>query len=86
MLDSKHMIIINEDGQETEVNILLTFDSPDGKKKFVLISDPEDPEENVYAFQYNDEGGLEEVNDPEDFSMCEEVLSAFMDEENTDEA
>ena len=67
MLDSKHMIIINEDGQETEVNILLTFDSPDGKKKFVLISDPEDPEENVYAFQYNDEGGLEEVSDPEDF-------------------
>ncbi|MBQ7991884.1 MAG: DUF1292 domain-containing protein [Solobacterium sp.] len=86
MLDSKHMIVVNEDGQETEVDILLTFDSPDGTKKFVLISDPKDPEENVYAFLYNDEGGMEEVTDPDDFKMCQEVLSAFMDEEDADEA
>jgi uncharacterized protein YrzB (UPF0473 family) len=80
------MIVVNEDGQETEVDILLTFDSPDGKRKFVLISDPQDPDENVYAFLYNDEGGMEEVTDPDDFAMCQEVLSAFIDEEDADEA
>ena len=86
MLDSKHMIVVNEECQEKEVDILLTFDSPDGTKKFVLITDPDDPEENVYAFLYDEEGGMEEVSDPQDFKMCQEVLSAFMDEEEADEA
>ncbi|MDO4414752.1 MAG: DUF1292 domain-containing protein [Erysipelotrichaceae bacterium] len=86
MLDSKHMVIVNQDGEETEVEVLLTFDSPDGTKQFVLISDPNDEEENVYAFIYTDDGEMEEVTDPEDFRMCEEVYSAFTDEESLDEA
>lgn len=85
MLDSKHMIVVNADGQETEVEVILTFDSPDGKKQFVLISDPSDPEENVYAFTYTDSGEMEEVTDPDELNMCEEVLSAFSDEDSDDE-
>ncbi len=81
MLDSNKMTIINDDGQETEVDILLTFDSPDGKRRFVLIADPEDPEESVYPFLYTEDGQLEEVTDPEDFRMCEEVLSAFSEDD-----
>ncbi len=85
MIDAKHMTIVNADGQEIEVEIILTFDSPDGKKQFVLISDPSDEEENVYAFTYTDDGEMEEVTDPEEFRMCEEVYSAFSDQEGDDE-
>ena len=77
MLDSKHMIVINADGEETEVDILLTFDSPYDDRKFVLIQDPKDPDENVFAFIYSDDGEMEEVTDEEDMAMCREVLSAF---------
>ena len=76
MLDEKHMVIVNEEGEEIEVEIILTFENPEGTKNFVLIADPDDPD-TVYPFLYTDEGDLEEVTDPDDFAMCEEVYSAF---------
>lgn len=85
MIDQKHMVIVNEDGQEIEVEIILTFASPDGKKQFVLIADPEDSS-TVYPFQYNDDGEMEEVTDPDDFNMCQEVCGAYFAEETEDDA
>lgn len=84
MLDSKHMVIVTEDGEEIEVEIVLTFSTPDTNKQFVLIADPED-EDAVLPFIYTDNGELEEVSDPDELRMCEEVLGAFDAEETDDD-
>ncbi len=84
MLDANHMVIVNEDGEEIEVEVLLTFEPDDSNKRFVLIVDPEN-EDNVFPFIYNENGELEEVSDPDEMRMCEEVLNTFMAEETDDD-
>ena len=78
------MTITDESGQEKEVEILLTFESDEGRK-FVLFTDPSDTLGRVYAYTYNDDGEMDEVTDENDWQMCEEVLGAFMDEVDDNE-
>ena len=85
MLDANHMVIVNEDGEEIEVEVLLTFEPDDSNKRFVLIVDPEN-EDNVFPFIYTENGELEEVSDPEELDMCAEVLNTFYAEETGDES
>lgn len=80
---SNTMTITDENGVEREVEIVLTFDDPNGKS-FVLFTDPEDAEGNVFAYTYSEDGDLDEVSE-EEWDMCQEVLGAFLDEENEDE-
>ena len=75
------MTIVNEDGVEKQVEILMTFSSPDGKKDFVLIGDPDEPDV-AYPFTYTEDGEMEEVTDPEDFELCSEVYYAYFGEES----
>ncbi len=80
MLETKNMTLTDEEGNEFEVEIVLTFDSPEGKH-FVLFKDPDDPEENVYPYAYDDDGNMFNVEDEKELEMCEEVLGAFESEE-----
>lgn len=75
------MTIVNEDGVEIEVEVIMTFTSPDGEKNFVLIGDPDDPDV-VYPFTYTEDGEMEEVTDPDDFELCSEVYNAYFGEES----
>lgn len=80
-MDDKHMIITDDSGQEHEVEILLTFDDEKHGKNYVLFTDPQDPEGNVFAYTYDEDGNLEEVIDEDEFEMCQEVLNTFQDED-----
>lgn len=80
-MDDKHMIITDDSGQEHEVEILLTFDDEKHGKNYVLFTDPQDPEGNVFAYTYDEDGNLEEVTDEDEFEMCQEVLNTFQDED-----
>ncbi|MDD6259383.1 MAG: DUF1292 domain-containing protein [Erysipelotrichaceae bacterium] len=80
MEESNRMIITDDSGQEREVEILLTFDDEHSDRKFVLFTDPSDPEGSVYAYTYDEDGNMDEVTDPDDWEMCEEVLGAFQNE------
>jgi Protein of unknown function (DUF1292). len=84
MEESNRMTITDESGQEREVEIILTFDDESGQS-FVLFQDPQDPEDNVYAYKYDEDGNMNEVTDEKEWDMCQEVLGAFMDEEADDE-
>lgn len=85
MLESNKILIMEEDGTETEMEILFTFDDDSRAKSYVLFTDPKDEEGEVFACSYNEEGELEPVEDPEEWGMIEEVFGAFMDE-GTDDA
>jgi YD repeat-containing protein len=78
--EDNRITITDESGQEREMEIILTFDNDDGSRHFVLFTDPNDPEGNVFAYSYDEDGNLEAVSDPEEQEMCSEVLSAFQEE------
>ncbi|MBO7703925.1 MAG: DUF1292 domain-containing protein [Solobacterium sp.] len=71
------IVLTDENGQETEMEIVLTIDNEETGRRFVLIkgTDPED--EDVYPFAYDDNGNLDALSDPEEIEMCSEVLLAF---------
>lgn len=82
MMDENTMTITDENGLERQVEILLTFDDNNGKS-FVLFTDPEEEEGNVYAYSYTEDGEMDEVTE-EEWEMCQEVLGAFIEEEDHD--
>lgn len=71
--------IIDDQGKEVEMNILLTFEAND--KKYVVVYET-DKEDDVYAFIYDDEGNLFEVETEDELQMIQEVISAYEEEEN----
>ena len=86
MTESNTMIITDESGQEREVEILLTFEDESTGHSFVLFTDPQDEEGNVYAYRYDEDGNLNEVTEESEWEMCQEVLGAFSNEGEEDEA
>ncbi|MBR2812406.1 MAG: DUF1292 domain-containing protein [Solobacterium sp.] len=70
------MTIIDDEGNERNVEILLTFESEETGKQYVLFSDPDD-EDSVYAYTYTDDGELNSIDD-EDVEMCEEVFQEYL--------
>ena len=86
MIESNTMIITDESGQEREVEILLTFEDESTGHSFVLFTDPQDEEGNVYAYRYDEDGNLNEVTEESEWEMCQEVLGAFSNEDEEDEA
>lgn len=82
MLDMENGIILtDENGNEKEMEIVLTFDNEETGRNYVLITDPEDEEGEVFAYAYDEEGNLEAIEDETEYALCSEVLGAFISEE-----
>lgn len=80
MEDSKVIIITGENGQEKEVEIILTFEDDKNKKSYVLFTDVNANDGNVYAYSYDEDGNMNEITDEAEWEMCQEVLGAFLEE------
>ncbi len=74
-------ITIEKDGQEVECDILFTFDCDETKKSYVGYSDntlAPNGRKTIYVSSYNplnNEIKLEDINDPKELEMVQEVLS-----------
>ena len=80
-MEENRLIVVDENGNEVEMEILFTFvDDKKYKKQYVLYTNPEDEEGQVFASSYDDEGHLFPVEDEEEWNMIEEVYGAFVDE------
>lgn len=82
MLETNKMIVKDENGQEKEMEILFTFESDELNAQYVVFTDPQDEEGEVFASRYNDEGELEPIETEAEWEMIEEVVGAFSDEMN----
>ena len=82
--DTNQMTIVDDNGNEKEVDIILTFDDDNRNRRYVFFTDPVDEEGNVYVYSYDEDGNMNEVTDEEEWNMCQEVLGAFIDEEDND--
>ena len=87
--DHEHITILDEEGNEELFEILLTFESEDFERSYVLVypaGSSEEDEIEIQAFSYQEnegrlEGTLSPIDSEEEWDMIEEVLGAFMAEE-----
>lgn len=82
-MDNK-IYVVNAEGQEIEMEIILTFDNEELGKKYVLYSDPKSETGEVFASSYDDEGNLIEVTKDEEWAAIEEVFEAFINEQESE--
>ena len=68
------IFIIDDDGNEIEMKIYFTFDIED--KQYVIVYE-EGKEDDLYALSYDDEGNIFPVDDEEEMTMIEEVVSGY---------
>ena len=70
--------------------ILLTFESEEYEKSYVLVhpisTEEQEEEVEIFAFSYTEsdgglEGQLDDIETEEEWDMIEEVLGAFVEEE-----
>lgn len=69
--------ITDENGNEIEMKIYLTFDMND--KQYVVVYE-EGNEDELYPLVYDNEGNLYPVENEEEMSLVEEVVSAYEEE------
>ena len=83
-MEDKTIVVTDENGIDTIYQIILTFDSPETGKKYVIYKLPEEDEEvmaAVYEEQTDGEGILTEVQSEEEFEMIQEILDSFIEED-----
>lgn len=74
-------ITIEKDGKELECDILFTFDCDETKKSYVGYSDnviAPNGRKTIYVSSYNplnDEIKLEDIEDPKELEMIQDVLN-----------
>ena len=81
MLDDK-ILVTKEDGTEVELTILLTFENEELGYSYVLYYDENDDSGEVLPFRYNEKTHeLSELESKEEWELANEVLGAFLEEE-----
>jgi uncharacterized protein YrzB (UPF0473 family) len=85
-MEDKTLRVIDEQGNEVDYEIVLTFKSDQTKKSYVVYKEPGDSDE-VYAASYDetetDGGNLNPIETVEEWDIIEEVLDTFQQEEET---
>ncbi len=91
----KQITVVDENGNEQLCEVLFTFASDEFKKSYVLyypVSASEDDEEEIeiHASAFNEgpegeEGELQPIESEEEWDLIEEMLGAFLDEEENEQ-
>ena len=77
-MSEEKIVIIDEQGQEIEMEVLFTFDSDETKKQYVLYFNPEDESGEVYVSSYTEDGQLIPIEDEKEWELINEVFETFM--------
>ena len=81
MNEDNILYITDDSGEERAMEIVLNFQLEDTGCRYVLLSDPEDENGDIFAFLYDDDGNLTPVEDEETLTMCSEVLDEYFEED-----
>lgn len=84
-MDNETMVVVDEAGEETLFEIVLTFENQEFVKHYVIYKLPGDDNEEVFASSYNPEskdgGELKPIESEKEWDMIEEVLSTFTEDD-----
>jgi len=87
-MENKTLRVVDEQGNEFDYEIILTFKSDETEKSYVIYKEPGDTDE-VFAASFDEEekdgGQLTPIETDEEWDMVEEVLNAFLEEEDEEE-
>jgi uncharacterized protein YrzB (UPF0473 family) len=84
------LVLTDELGNELTATIILTFESEEFNKSYVVYKLDDDEEDEYHAASFDpedgDEGTLGQIETDEEWDLIEEVLESFLeDEEETEE-
>ena len=84
-MEPNKLIVVNDEGKEIEMEIMFTFS--ENNKNYVVYFDPSDEDENteLYVSIYDDEGNLFPVETDEEWDMIDEVVGAFIEDQEAEE-
>lgn len=74
------MKVIDENGNEKQMQILFTTSLEQFKKNYVFYIDSEAENKQVYVSQYNDNGHLENITDENEWAELEKVFNQFIED------
>jgi len=84
-MEDKSLFIQDEEGNEVEYEIILTFTNPDTDIKYVVYKELGDTDD-VLAARYEEssdhDGSLSEIETEEEFEMIQDLLDSFYNEED----
>lgn len=86
-MDDKKLFLTDQDGNEKEFEIILTFESPETKLNYVVYKELGDTDEvmaAVYEEDGNGAGQLEDIETEEEYEMIQDVIDAFYDEDESE--
>ncbi len=82
--EDRTLRVVDEEGNEKDFEIVLTFKSDQTGKSYVVYKEPGDSDE-VFAASYDendtDGGALVPIESDEEWDIIEEVLNTFMEED-----
>lgn len=86
-MNEEKIVIITEDGSEKEFNILFSFSLEEFGKDYVAYFGEGEEELYVSSYIQEDEGGkLDQITDENEWDRIEEVIEAFLLEDEVEEA
>lgn len=65
------IFITDDNGNEVEMRIVFTFHHPENEKDYCVVTENDD---DYYAFEYDNDGHLIEVEDQEILDSIQELL------------
>jgi len=84
--NTEKLVVTDENGKDIECDIILTFDSDEYEKSYVIYQIVGDESGEYYAASFNpedgDEGKLFQIESDEEWDLIEEVLESFLEEED----
>ncbi|MGE4571895.1 MAG: DUF1292 domain-containing protein [Candidatus Izemoplasmatales bacterium] len=83
------LVLTDELGNEITAKIILTFESEEFNKSYVVYQLDDEDEEEYHAASFNpedgDEGTLGQIETDEEWDLIEEVLESFLEEDEEEQ-
>ncbi|MCK4551740.1 MAG: DUF1292 domain-containing protein [Tenericutes bacterium] len=88
-MDEEILVVTDEDGKELECVIIMTFESEEFDKNYVVYQVKGDETGEFFAASFNpedgNEGQLMQIEADEEWDLVEEVLENFLEDEEEKE-
>ena len=81
-ITEKQMVVTDEAGVDHIVNILFTYTNEERGKSYVVFYEETNKEELIAMIYDEETKELSDIEDDEEFAEVEEVLQAFLDEQD----
>jgi uncharacterized protein YrzB (UPF0473 family) len=88
-MEEETLVVIDELGNELEAVVIMTFESEEFGKSYVVYRLKDDESGEYFAASFNpedgDEGQLYQIETDEEWDFVEEVLESFLEDQEEDE-